>query len=704
VAKDRIGVITEPYEVVSEINGSNLEGMEYHPLYQNDSNYWKVVLADYVGSEDGTGIVHIAPAFGAEDMVVAKDLGLSVIHGVSVEGALTIGPKDAIGKFTKDADPIIIDDLEVAGLLYKKEEITHSYPFCWRCKTALIYFAQDAWFIKMTQVREKLMANNKEINWIPDYIKEGRFGNFLDGVRDWDISRKRFWGTPMPIWKCSKCHKYQIIGSFSELKEKSDNKIDLYEFDPHRPYIDEITLNCECGSKAIRETDVIDVWFDSGAMPYAQWHYPIKNESLFEERFPADYICEAIDQTRGWFYTLLAIATCLDLESPYKNVICLGHIVDEKGLKMSKSKGNIVDPWEVIASYGADTARWWMYSSSVPGNFKPFSINLLKDSSYRFISTLWNSYSFFVTYATIHSFKPEKSSHSNVLDRWMISRLNSLIKSVNEEMDSFNVFNATRQIEDFVGELSNWYIRRSRKRFASGDLSAQSTLYEVLVTLSKIIAPMMPFLAEEFYQNLVVNLGVSGKESVHLEDYPEYDDKKIDKNLEGKMEFARKFVEMGLNIRNERGIKVRQPLLRVCAWVEGKVIDDEIQDILAEELNVKKYDCKSRFTQPVELNDKIKGNSIRLVIDTHIDEDLRKEGLAREALRKIQVLRKELGFSIEDKINIDYHAQEFQIKEILENDIVLIGAKVNKVKEVSKEGLLHKLTVEGLVIWLNIFK
>jgi isoleucyl-tRNA synthetase len=704
LAGDRIDIIDEPYEIISEVKGTELEGKAYYPLYENDSNYWKIVLADFVGSEDGTGIVHIAPAFGAEDMVVAKDYNLSVIHGVTTQGELIIGPKEAVGKFTKDADKFIIDDLEVSGLLYKKKEITHSYPFCWRCKTALIYYAQDAWFIKMTEVREKLIKNNKEINWVPDYIKDGRFGNFLDGVRDWDISRKRFWGTPMPIWKCLKCHKYHIVGSFAELTQKTDSKINLSEFDPHRPFIDEIYLNCDCGGKATREPDVIDVWFDSGAMPYAQWHYPVKNAELFEERFPADFICEAIDQTRGWFYTLLAIATCLDLESPYKNVICLGHIVDEKGLKMSKSKGNIVDPWEVISTFGADTARWWMYSASVPGNFKPFSINLLRESSFKFVSTLWNSYSFFVTYANIHNFQPKQKVIDDVLDKWVISKLNSLIKLVNKEMDDFNVFNATRKIEDFVADLSNWYIRRSRKRFADGDLEALNTLYEVLVTVSKLIAPMMPFLAEEFYQNLAAGKSDKTKESVHLEDYPEFDSKKIDKKLEQKMQVARKFVEMGLNIRNENGIKVRQPLSSFYALVGDKTIDSDLQKILSQELNIKTFEENSGFELPVKLEDKVKGMNISLVIDIQMSDELKKEGLAREALRKIQVLRKESGLSIEDNIALEYFTDQALAEGIINSEIVISGAKIKEIKAVSKEGLLHKLTLDDFSIWLNIYK
>jgi len=704
LAKDKIELISEPYEITLEVKGAQLEGLEYYPLYENDSNYWKIVLADYASSDDGTGIVHIAPAFGVEDMIVAKKYDLSIIHGVSVEGEMTIGPKDAIGKFTKDADSIIIDDLEITGLLFKKEDITHSYPFCWRCKTALIYYAQDAWFIKMTDVKDKLLNNNKEINWIPDHIKDGRFGNFLDGVRDWDISRKRFWGTPMPIWKCDNCHNYQMVGSFNELNEKSGLKIDLQNFDPHRPFIDEIVLNCHCGGKAVREPDVIDVWFDSGAMPYAQWYYPIKNNVLFEERFPADYICEAIDQTRGWFYTLLAIATCLDMDSPFKNVICLGHIVDENGFKMSKSKGNIVDPWEVIATFGADATRWWMYSASVPGNFKPFSINLLRDSSYKFISTLWNSYSFFVTYANIHNYIPQKKVSDNILDKWMISRLNSLVKFVNEEMDSFNVFNATRQIEEFVSELSNWYIRRSRKRFTVGNEDAHLTLYQVLVTLSKLIAPMMPFLGEEIYQNLVVSLCLGGKESVHLEDYPECNSKSINTKLEEKMEFARKFVEMGLNIRNVKGIKVRQPLSKFCALIEKQSIPIEIQDILAEELNIKQFEINDIFKKPIEITDKIKGKNIKLVIDIEINEDLKSEGLAREILRKIQVLRKESGLSIENNIVINYYTDEQRLKDIINNDIVITGAKVVEINEVSKERLLSKIDLEGSVIWLSINK
>ncbi len=502
----------EEVKVVDTFKGKKLKGQKYHPLFTflpPDKPAHFVVLGDFVTTEDGTGLVHMAPAFGAEDMQMANEHNLPMLMTVLPDGTFVPEVKPWRGVFIKDADPQIIEDLRARGLLFRTEGYTHTYPFCWRCKTPLMYYARDSWYIRTSQFRDKLVSLNNTINWVPEHIREGRFGNWLENNIDWALSRERYWGTPLPVWECEECKHRECIGSVNELSEKVGR--DLSDLDLHRPYVDEILYACpECGGRMRRITDLIDVWFDSGSMPYAQWHYPFENQDKFKTQFPADYICEAVDQTRGWFYSLHAISTLLMGSVAYKNVICLGLILDGEGKKMSKSLGNIVDPWDVLKVDGADAFRWYLYTATPPGNERRFSVDLVGEVIRNFTLTLWNIYSFFVTYANLDNpqLTTGRSSSENVLDRWLISELHALVRDVTKAYETYDVTGATRPIEAFVEKLSTWYLRRSRRRFwKSGSdedkQAAYNTLYTALVTLSKLIAPAMPFLADEFYQNLV---------------------------------------------------------------------------------------------------------------------------------------------------------------------------------------------------------
>ena len=584
-------------EILGRCKGRELEYREYEPLYPYAVGKLKkkaffVVCDDYVTTSDGTGIVHIAPAFGEDDNRVCMKYDMPFVQYVDSKGEMT-ADTDWPGVFVKDADPLILEDLKKKGKLFKAPKFEHSYPHCWRCDTPLIYYARESWFIKMTAVQEELIANNKTVNWIPKTIGEGRFGDWLEHLQDWGISRNRYWGTPLPVWEC-KCGHQHAIGSIAELKEMSDNCPE--EIELHRPYIDKVTLKCpECGGEMHRVPEVIDCWFDSGSMPFAQWHYPFENKEIFESRFPADFISEAVDQTRGWFYSLIAISTLLFHKAPYKNVIVLGHVQDENGQKMSKSKGNAVDPMEALRKHGADAIRWYFYENSAPWLPNRFHDAAVQEGQRKFMGTLWNTYAFFVLYADIDEFDATKHvldyGQLSVMDKWCLSRLNTMVREVDDNLSNYRVTEAAKALQDFVDELSNWYVRRSRSRFwAKGmeqdKINAYMTLYTALVTTAKAAAPLIPFMTESIYRNLVCSIDKAAPISVHLCDYPEVHEEQIDTALEQHMELVLDIVVLGRAARNEANIKNRQPIGRMFVQAPY-ALPDFFREIVEDELNVK---------------------------------------------------------------------------------------------------------------------
>ena len=589
----------EEVKIVSEFKGKQLKGRKYQPLYTfvpPDKPAHRVVLADFVTIDEGTGLVHQAPAFGADDMQVAIEEDLPILMTVAPNGTFIPEVKQWAGRFVKDADPYIIEDLKNRGLLFRKMDYTHTYPFCWRCSTPLLYYARPTWYIRTSKLKDKLVSLNQEINWYPNHIKDGRFGNWLENNIDWALGRERYWGTPLPVWECEGCHYQECVGSVEELSEKTGK--DLKGLDLHRPHVDEIEYVCpKCGATMHRVPELIDVWFDSGSMPVAQWHYPFENKEDFKKHFPADYICEAVDQTRGWFYSLHAISTLLFGEKCFKNVVCLGLILDGEGQKMSKSRGNVIRPWEVLDKHGADAMRWYLYTASPPGQERRFSADLVSEVLRNFTLTLWNTYSFFVTYANLDGWQPkagEEPAYSK-LDQWLRAELHALVRDVTEAFEQYDVLGATRPIEGFVDHLSNWYLRRSRRRFwkSGSDAdkeAAYSTLYEALITLSKLLAPSMPFIADELYQNLVRSIDPDAPKSVHMTDWPEFDAACINDELVADMDLIMKLVSLGHAARNTSRIKVRQPLAEAAFAVsnihDSKVIK-EYADLLEDELNVK---------------------------------------------------------------------------------------------------------------------
>ena len=609
--KDGDGNVTKPaYEVLETYKGTDLEYREYEPLFacageeakrqRKKAHY--VTCDTYVTMSDGTGIVHIAPAFGEDDAQVGRRYGLPLVQFVNEKGEMTDDTPYG-GVFVKKADPMILKDLDAEGKLFDAPKFEHDYPHCWRCDTPLIYYARESWFIKMTEVRDELIKNNNTVNWIPESIGKGRFGDWLENIQDWGISRNRYWGTPLNIWECEECGHQESIGSRAELAEKSGNP-DAAKAELHRPYIDEITIPCPCCGKTMKRVpEVIDCWFDSGSMPFAQHHYPFENEDLFKQQFPAQFISEAVDQTRGWFYSLMAESTLLFHRAPYENVIVLGHVQDENGQKMSKSKGNAVDPFEALATYGADAIRWYFYINSAPWLPNRFHGKAVQEGQRKFMGTLWNTYAFFVLYANIDGFDATdytlEYDKLNVMDRWLLSRLYSTVKAVDDDLGNYKIPEAARALDDFVDEMSNWYVRRSRERFwAKGmeqdKINAYMTLYTALVTIAKTAAPMIPFMTEEIYRNLVCSIDASAPESVHLCDFPEVKEAWIDPELEANMDLVLKIVVMGRACRNSANIKNRQPIGQMYVKAE-KTLPDYFVDIIGDELNVKKVD----FTEDV---------------------------------------------------------------------------------------------------------
>lgn len=587
-------VLGEDYEVVREFPGTELLGTKYEqlmPFGKVEGKAFEVIHGDYVTLSDGTGIVHIAPAYGEDDSLVAKANGITFINLVDREGKFVEEVTPWAGKFVKKCDESICKWLEENNKLFKSEKHLHSYPHCWRCDTPLLYYPKESWFVAMTTLRDKLLENNNKINWYPDNIRTGRFGKFLENVIDWGISRDRYWGTPLPIWGCECGHK-ECIGSIAELKEKGINVPEDIEL--HKPYIDNVHLKCEkCGKEMTRTNEVIDCWFDSGSMPFAQLHYPFENKELFEQNYPAQFISEAVDQTRGWFYTLLAISTAIFDRNPFENCIVLGHVLDKKGLKMSKSKGNVVDPFDVLDAQGADATRWHFYTASAPWLPTRFSIDDVGEAGRKFMGTLWNVYSFYVLYAELDQFNPLKYNDfvsENVMDKWVMSKLNTLVKDVDSMLDSYQITQAALAIEDFTDELSNWYVRRNRGRYWSEELTddkigAYVTLYRVLTTLIKVAAPFVPFITENIYQNLVVGLDENAPESIHLCSWPEVNENAIDKNLEKEMDLAYTIVKLGRSARNGANIKNRQPLSKMLVSTDS--LPGYYGEIITDELNIK---------------------------------------------------------------------------------------------------------------------
>jgi isoleucyl-tRNA synthetase len=765
-------VVEDPYEVVGTVSGKELLGMHYQPLFTFmpvEKDYCYVVPGDFVTTKDGTGIVHIAPAFGAEDLEVGQDYDLPVLHTVDLRGAFIDEVTPWRGLFVKDADPLIIEDLQGRGLMYKVGTYRHVYPFCWRCKMPLLYYAKATWYIETTRYRDELVALNRQINWYPEHIRDGRFGNWLENNVDWALGRERYWGTPLPVWVCEECGRQECIGSVEELRSKvqsPDSQIgywifDIGHLDLHRPYIDQMIYKCEeCGGVMRRVPEVIDAWFDSGSMSVAQWHYPFANREMFEEQFPADFICEAVDQTRGWFYSLHAISTLLFNEPCFRNCVCLGLILDAEGEKMAKSRGNVVDPWTVINEHGADALRWYLYTATPPGNDRHFSVELVGNVIRTFMLTLWNVYSFFVTYANIDGWEPREAmsneatsnevtrgestryplTHYSLLDRWILSELHLLVQRVTDALDNYDVTGAARPFQRFVEDLSNWYVRRSRRRFWKGEededkAAAYSTLYECLTTLAKLLTPFMPFIAEEMYQNLVRSVDATAPESVHHCDYPQAREEVIDEELVEDTRLVMRLVSLGHGARNRAGIKLRQPLAQALFKVRSESEAESLRHLteqVLDELNVKelvilkdagrvvdylvspvahllgkkhgaffpKIRAALAKLDPAELAERLRvgesiaveveGQTVNLLpeelevrteakegyavaeeagylaaISTALDEELIQEGLARELVRRIQTMRKEAGFRIEDRITTYYQAGP-TLQEVLE--------------------------------------
>lgn len=774
-------VLKEEYTVTGSAKGAELYGMEYEPLFnfaKPDKKAYYVVCDNFVTLTDGTGIVHTAPAFGEDDAKVGKANDLPFVQLVNEQGEFVESVEPWKGMFVKKADPYIIKELESRGLVYKLLDYEHSYPFCWRCDTPLLYYARDTWFIKMTAVRDQLLKNNNSINWLPENIKDGRMGNFLENVVDWGLSRSRYWGTPLPIWECE-CGYRHLVGSIAELKELGEDVPDDIEL--HKPFIDAVHLKCpKCSAKMKRVPDVIDCWFDSGAMPFAQWHYPFENKDKFETYYPADFISEAIDQTRGWFYTLLAISTLLFDKPAFKNVIVLGHVNDKDGQKMSKHKGNVIDPWTVLNKQGADAVRWYFYTSSAPWLPSRFYEEAVSESQRKFMGTLWNTYAFFVLYANIDKFNPTEyrleREKLSVMDKWILSKLYTLIDKVDRNLENYRVTESARDIQDFTDELSNWYVRRSRERFWQKEMNqdkinAYMTLYTVLVELAKTIAPFVPFISEEIYLNLVRTVDTSAPESVHLCDYPQVRRDFIDTELENLMDKVMEYVVLGRACRNTANIKNRQPIGTMFVS-DGQELPQMYADLVKDELNVKKIvftkdasgfttyrfkpqlrtvgpkygklvskissylaqadgnELMDRLNQTGKLNFTIEGSDIELersdllietaqkegfvsesereitvVLDTNLTPELIEEGFVREIISKLQTMRKEAGFEVQDHITV-YYGDNEKISTIFERNRELIADEVlaESMLASTGEGYTREWNINGEKVTFSVAK
>lgn len=771
-------------EVLEKMKGKALEYREYEPLYPYAEGKLKgkkaffVTNDDYVTTEDGTGIVHMAPAFGEDDNRVCQKYDIAFACFVNSCGEMT-EDTDFAGVFVKKADPMILKDLEEKGKLFKAPEFTHSYPHCWRCDTPLLYYARESWFIRMTAVKDELVANNNTVNWIPKSIGEGRFGNWIEHVQDWGISRNRYWGTPLNIWECENetCGHQHAMGSIEELKSMSDNCPDDIEL--HRPYIDKVTAKCpKCGGVMHRVPEVIDCWFDSGSMPFAQWHYPFENKDIFERRFPADFISEAVDQTRGWFYSLIAISTILFHKAPYKNVIVLGHVQDKDGRKMSKSKGNAVDPMDALTKHGADAIRWYFYENSAPWLPNRFHDDAVQEGARKFMGTLWNTYAFFVLYANIDNFDPTQYTldydELPVMDKWCLSRLETMVKEVDSDLGSYRVTEAAKALQTFVDELSNWYVRRSRSRFWAKGMEADKihaymTLYTALVTMVKAAAPMVPFITESIYQNLVRSVDKAAPESVHLADFPTVHEAWIDTELETMMREVLEIVVLGRAARNEANIKNRQPIGQMFVKAPAE-LSAFYRQIVEEELNVKSivfkddmeaylsYSFKPQFRilgpkvgkamggiqkalkslnghEAKEALDKTgelkvtvsedtftltredvevtmaqtegyncqRYGSVTIALETTLSPELVEEGFVRELISKIQTMRKENGFEVQDRITVGMKDNEKLEKIVRKNEAFLKEITLaNEVTYHAVQGFEKAWNINGEKVTLSV--
>ena len=771
-------------EVLEKMKGKALEYREYEPLYSYAEGKLKgkkaffVTNDDYVTTEDGTGIVHMAPAFGEDDNRVCQKYDIAFVCFVNSRGEMT-EDTDFAGVFVKKADPMILKDLEEKGKLFKAPEFTHSYPHCWRCDTPLLYYARESWFIRMTAVKDELVANNNTVNWIPKSIGEGRFGNWIEHVQDWGISRNRYWGTPLNIWECENeaCGYQHAMGSIEELKSMSDNCPDDIEL--HRPYIDKVTAKCpKCGGVMHRVPEVIDCWFDSGSMPFAQWHYPFENKDIFERRFPADFISEAVDQTRGWFYSLIAISTILFHKAPYKNVIVLGHVQDKDGRKMSKSKGNAVDPMDALTKHGADAIRWYFYENSAPWLPNRFHDDAVQEGARKFMGTLWNTYAFFVLYANIDNFDPTQYmldyDELPVMDKWCLSRLETMVKEVDSDLGSYRVTEAAKALQTFVDELSNWYVRRSRSRFWAKGMEADKihaymTLYTALVTMVKAAAPMVPFITESIYQNLVRSVDKAAPESVHLADFPTVHEAWIDTELETMMREVLEIVVLGRAARNEANIKNRQPIGQMFVKAPAE-LSAFYRQIVEEELNVKSvvfkddmeaylsYSFKPQFRilgpkvgkamggiqkalknlnghEAKEALDKTgelkvtvgedtftltredvavtmaqtegyncqRYGSVTIALETTLSPELVEEGFVRELISKIQTMRKENGFEVQDRITVGIKDNEKLEKIVRKNEAFLKDITLaNEVTYNAVQGFEKAWNINGEKVTLSV--
>ena len=771
-------------EVLEEMKGKALEYREYESLYPYAEGKLKgkkaffVTNDDYVTTEDGTGIVHMAPAFGEDDNRVCQKYDIAFACFVNSRGEMT-EDTDFAGVFVKKADPMILKDLEEKGKLFKAPEFTHSYPHCWRCDTPLLYYARESWFIRMTAVKDELVANNNTVNWIPKSIGEGRFGNWIEHVQDWGISRNRYWGTPLNIWECENetCGHQHAMGSIEELKSMSDNCPD--EIELHRPYIDKVTAKCpKCGGVMHRVPEVIDCWFDSGSMPFAQWHYPFENKDIFEHRFPADFISEAVDQTRGWFYSLIAISTILFHKAPYKNVIVLGHVQDKDGRKMSKSKGNAVDPMDALTKHGADAIRWYFYENSAPWLPNRFHDDAVQEGARKFMGTLWNTYAFFVLYANIDNFDPTQYmldyDELPIMDKWCLSRLETMVKEVDSDLGSYRVTEAAKALQTFVDELSNWYVRRSRSRFWAKGMEADKihaymTLYTALITIVKAAAPMVPFITESIYQNLVRSVDKAAPESVHLADFPTVHEAWIDTELETMMREVLEIVVLGRAARNEANIKNRQPIGQMFVKAPAE-LSAFYRQIVEEELNVKSvvfkddmeaylsYSFKPQFRilgpkvgkamggiqkalkslnghEAKEVLDKTgelkvtvgedtftltredvevtmaqtEGyncqhyGSVTIALETILSPELVEEGFVRELISKIQTMRKENGFEVQDRITVGIKDNDKLEKIVRKNEAFLKEITLaNEVTYNAVQGFEKAWNINGEKVMLSV--
>ena len=758
--------IKQDHNIVGTIKGSDLVGLGYTPLY--DPNEFgsqvrrfvrrpgpggmvteledggefapKVIAADFVSLDDGTGIVHIAPAFGDEDLGVGREKELSFVQPVDLQGIIT-GNYPFAGKFVKTADKEIMEDLTDRGLLYHQDIYRHTYPFCWRCDTPLLYYAKSAWYIRTSALKDQLVGGNDTINWHPNYIKDGRFGEWLRNNVDWAISRERYWGTPIPIWQCQECDHTICVGGVDELRGMAgaNGSLNADGLDLHRPYVDNVVLDCTskgCSGKMHRIPEVMDAWFDSGAMPFAQYHYPFDNESIDTDgRFPADYICEAVDQTRGWFYSLHALSTLLKGQPAYKNVICLGLILDAKGRKMSKRVGNVVEPLSVLDEHGADALRWYLFTASQAGEPRRFSAKLVSETLRKVMLTVWNVYSFFIGYAEIDKFDPSQKpagwKPENELDRWVLSELNTLISQVEGYMDGYGPTNAGRRIQEFIDQLSNWYVRRSRRRFwrNEGDadkLSGYITLHTCLVTVTKLMAPLAPFVAEEMYQNLVCSVDPSAPDSVHLSEFPVADESLVDQPLMEATQLAMKLASMGRAARSKAGLKVRQPLAKVLVKVRApaeREYIDQVRPQVLEELNIKDIQvieddspiAKQVLEQAGEETETILSvanysvsldGGYMVAVDGDISPELAEEGLAREVVHRIQGMRRSANFDVTDRI-VTYYQGPSEFADVMQGafaDYIRDETLSTQLVDGSpdKEAATESTKIEGMEITLAV--